>query len=214
MNSDSIEVELSADLLSGQVCIGADVRGELYKIAGQGEILNPDRLDNLSVGKILFGGQMVTKEFLQRAKNLDVKAVLCGGIDQSLVQELTKTDNFPTLLLIEGYGNFALGRDIFELLIRREKKAAFVDSAKNRLVIPSLETVRHEEEKLATFKPLMEFDRVRVLDFVRGSEVGTVTAVKKIFNQKALLPTEVALVKLDTGKMIETFASNLEILVN
>lgn len=242
-----IELEITADVIKGVHFIGKDTVGLLDKFAAPNEVLKIDKLDSRLAGKIIFGGNLITSEFIERAAHFDVKGIICGGISASDYKKLTKQDNLTSILILEGYGEVDVSNDFFDLLIRREKRQGFLVSSSQTLIIPLLGSGKYLNQKAPQLKELKVNDQVWMqhmgqkrqfgvvlstkkmksatkpslafqakqslrpsVDGLKQSPLSDVT-VQKLMQNNKLLQTETALVKLESGREIETFASNLEI---
>lgn len=213
ISDEFLEIVTNADLITGEFTFGVSSQGYLQRLAHPNESLKPDLLDTSVSGKIIFGGCGLDISFIEKARILEVKGIIVGGVDFSIIGEVKKMSLPFSLLITEGFGNHPIGADIFELLIRREKRLAFIDATKKQLITPQQGLSRLVESNIPTVKEVKIQDKVYVLDFQKGRLVGHLIGIRKIAPKDTDIKSDIALVRLENGSEIETFASNLEIIL-
>jgi hypothetical protein len=137
---EGVEVTTTGTFVQGIFGVGGETRGELKVVADAPDReLTPDLLDESCAGKVLVGGSYVTRETLERAVELGVKAVVVGGFDDKDLKEFLGYDlgvaitgheeKGITLVLTEGFGRMEMAHATFDLFGKREGMLASVNGA-------------------------------------------------------------------------------------
>ncbi len=124
---EGVVVEAEGAFLQGIFGVGGETVGTLDRaVADPAEELTPDRLKPEHKGKVVVGGARVGIEGISRARELGVKAILVGGIDDAVLRQLLGYDLGVaitghehlglTLVVTEGFGRMAIAGRTFALL--------------------------------------------------------------------------------------------------
>ena len=126
--------------LQGIFGIGGETAGEVVLATGDpGREMQVSDLEQTHAGKVVVGGALVTRQVLDRAVEIGVRALVVGGIhDQDLrdflgydlgVAITGSEDKGLTLVLTEGFGPIPMARRTFELLAANAGRRASVSGA-------------------------------------------------------------------------------------
>ena len=138
--SEGVTVETTGALVQGILGIGGEVAGELALVgAGPGAVLDPEDLKPEHKDKIVVAGALITRAAFDRAAELGVAALVCGGFHDSDLRDLLgydlgvaitgHEDIRPVLIITEGFGNIAMAAATYELLASHAGKHASANGA-------------------------------------------------------------------------------------
>jgi hypothetical protein len=137
---EGVVVETRGALVQCIFGLGGERRAPIVMAARDpGAVLEPADLLPAHRGAVVVGGGRATLAAVRRAFELEVAALVCGGIAYQDVRELLGYDVgvavtgneaiATTLLLTEGFGEIAMARGTFELLASLEGKRASINGA-------------------------------------------------------------------------------------
>ncbi len=227
--NQGVQIETKATLVQGIFGIGGEVRGEIYPIVTSCDsVLDKDSFSEEMKGKVVIGGSLITLDGLLRARELGVKGVVVGGIEDETIKvflgydigvAITGHENCGvTLVVTEGFGRMAMAHRTFELLKSLSGKIASVNGATQiRAGVMRPEVIVAREGELS---------RERVYE--TGLEAGmTVRVIREpyfgLLGKVCDLPVEleeieteskvrVLVVELEDGKKITLPRANVEII--
>lgn len=123
---EGVCVEATGAFVQGILGIGGEVTGEIAIGGGPEDLLTPESLKAQHAGKIVFGGALVTREVYDRATQIGVAALVCGGFNDADLRALLgydlgvaitgHEDVRPTLIITEGFGRIAMAKGTHALL--------------------------------------------------------------------------------------------------
>ncbi len=137
---EGVVVETTAALIQGIFGLAGEVHATIVAVArAPEEVLDAAAFLPAHRGHVVLGGARVTLAGMRRAMELEVAAVVCGGIAYQDVRELLGYDVgvavtgnealATTLVVTEGFGDIAMARATFDLLRSLEGRMASVCGA-------------------------------------------------------------------------------------
>ncbi len=140
IQNEGVVIESYASLVQGIFGIGGERRGVLKLVASNpDDILTEKDINEDCEGKILIGGSLVTLEALKKAKEIGVKGIVVGGIEDETIKNflgydigvaITGQENCNlTLIITEGFGQMKMADRTFSLLKSLEGKIASINGA-------------------------------------------------------------------------------------
>lgn len=137
---EGVVVRTHGAQLQGIFGIGGETAGEVVLATGDpAREMQVSDLEPGHAGKVVVGGALVTRQVLDRAVEIGVRALVVGGIhDQDLREFLGydlgvaitgSEDKGLTLVLTEGFGPIPMARRTFELLEANAGRRASVSGA-------------------------------------------------------------------------------------
>jgi hypothetical protein len=168
----SVTVETVGATIHGACGVGGEAHGVLQVLAPHpSHTLTADEIGLGSNNAILVAGAGVSSEALERARQMQVRGIIVGGIPASL-HDLIPGLPFP-IVATEGYGHLPMSPLNFGILKRLEGHEAFIngeaghtgDSARPIIVVPQTERQEDEAEFPVDRSPA---EPARVGDLVRA----------------------------------------------
>jgi hypothetical protein len=144
---EGVVVTCEGALVQGIFGVGGERQGEIVVVTnGPEDPLTEAVLNASHAGKIVVGGSTVSAGALQKAADLGIIGIVCGGVvDRDLMDYLARALNQPgfdigvaitghepipfTLVLTEGFGDIAMAHRTFSLLRSLEGKVAAINGA-------------------------------------------------------------------------------------
>ncbi|MDA1261366.1 MAG: hypothetical protein O3B75_00525 [Planctomycetota bacterium] len=138
--NEGVVVETDALFVQGIFGVGGETWGPLM-IAGKShaEDLREEHIDASMKGAVVVGGARMTAGGIRRAREVGVSALICGGIDDADLRDVlgydlgvavTGSEKIGiTLLVTEGFGDIAMAKRTFQLLLAHAGKMASVNGA-------------------------------------------------------------------------------------
>jgi hypothetical protein len=184
-------VETIGALIQGVWGVGTESFGVLKILAEQpDQPLRARSIDVSSHGAVLVGGSTMDRDALQQAQELQVRGIVIGSLDPTLL-EMAEQMPFP-IIATEGLGWAPMAQPIFQLLSTNDGREAAI----NGRVQPRWGAIRPEviiplPARSATSPPppgtpLDAGVQVRV---VRGPMTGAVGTVRHVPSQPSVLET-------------------------
>jgi len=137
---EGVAVETTGALVQGILGIGGEVVGEIA-VAGGGPkaVLEPNDLTAGLAGKIVVAGALITRAAFDRAAEIGVAALVCGGFHDLDLRDLlgydlgvaiTGHENIrPVLIITEGFGSIAMAAGTHKLLAAHAGRRASANGA-------------------------------------------------------------------------------------
>jgi hypothetical protein len=137
---EGVAVETTGALVQGILGIGGEVVGEIA-VAGGGPkaVLEPNDLTAGLAGKIVVAGALITRAAFDRAAEIGVAALVCGGFHDLDLRDLlgydlgvaiTGHENIrPVLIITEGFGSMAMAAGTHKLLAAHTGRRASANGA-------------------------------------------------------------------------------------
>jgi hypothetical protein len=137
---EGVVVETRGALVQGIFGIGGETHGDLAVAAkGPDTVLQPGDLGPELTDKVVVAGSLVTSAVYERASELGIAALVCGGFRDHDLRRLLgydlgvaitgHEDVQPILILTEGFGNIAMADATFQLLKSHEGQHASANGA-------------------------------------------------------------------------------------
>jgi hypothetical protein len=183
----SVSIETVGAYIQGACGVGGEANGVLQMpVTHPTDVLTADAIGLGSNNAILVGGASVSPEALERARHMQVRGIIVGGIPASL-HEFMPALPFP-VVATEGYGNLPLSPIIFSILKRLEGHEVSIsgemerawDRARPVIVVPLSEPQEREGEfpiDASPTDPGQVGDRVRAVRLPLLGQVGQVVSV-------------------------------------
>ncbi len=167
IEKEGVTIQTPAAFIQGIFGVGGEAHGELRMVAkSPDDILDAEKITPDCKDKILIGGAIITKEALQKAKEVGVIGVVVGGVeDEDLISFLgyevgvaiTGHEEIGlSLIMTEGFGKMKMPSRTFELLKSFDGKFASINGATQIRagvirpeIIIALEQVGKEEKEEA-----------------------------------------------------------------
>lgn len=190
---EGVIMECVGAFIQGIFGVGGETTGDLVRVASDpGEELSADRLEPGHRGKIVIGGSRVHREAVDRARELGIRGIVVGGIDDADLRTILGYDLGVaitghetlgvTLVVTEGFGRITMAQRTFDLLCELEGRRASVNGAtqiragvmRPEVIIPTetaltkIEDVAHEPTGMSVGSPIRV---IRVPYFGRLGEV-------------------------------------------
>jgi hypothetical protein len=137
---EGVAVETTGALVQGILGIGGEVVGEIA-VAGGGPaaVLEPKDLTAGLAGKIVVAGALITRAAFDRAAEIGVAALVCGGFHDRDLRDLLGYDLGvaitghesirPVLIITEGFGSIAMAAGTHKLLAAHAGRRASANGA-------------------------------------------------------------------------------------
>ncbi|MDP8232048.1 MAG: hypothetical protein P9L91_05195, partial [Candidatus Zophobacter franzmannii] len=122
-----VVIENKSAYIQGIFGLGGETFGEIKVIAKDpADTLEANMIDESCKGKIIVGGSLVSYAAIKKAMEVDVAAIITGGIEDHDIKELLgydigvaitgHEDINTTIIVTEGFGNINMAHKTFELL--------------------------------------------------------------------------------------------------
>ena len=124
---EGVVVETSGAFVQGILGVGGEVTGEVAVVGdGPDAVLAPGDLDGGLAGKVVVAGALITSDVYQRAAEIGIAALVCGGFHDRDLRSLLGYDLGvaitgheelrPILIMTEGFGRIAMAGATYDLL--------------------------------------------------------------------------------------------------
>jgi hypothetical protein len=211
-------IESKGAWIQGVWGVGGEAFGVLKVLAEEADQpLQARSIDVTCHGAVLVGGSTMDRDALQQALELQVRGLIIGSLDPTLL-EMARDVPFP-IIATEGLGHVAMAEPIFHLLRTNDGREAAIsgrtqprwDGMRPEVIIPL--PTRMAPAAPRPGAPLEAGVKVRV---TRGPKIGKVGTVRALPKQPLALETEAkawgALVGFDGEGEQFVPVNNLELL--
>lgn len=117
-------IETTGALIQAFWSSGDDFSGMIRVVTSGPEPLRARAIDPMAQGTIVVGGAWIERSALEQAERLQVKGIIAGSIDASLLP-MVRTLSFP-VVLTEGFGQLPMHPGIFRIFSTYQGREAFV----------------------------------------------------------------------------------------
>ncbi|HXF68629.1 MAG TPA: hypothetical protein VNK89_02380 [Thermoflexus sp.] len=117
-------IETKGALIQAFWSSGHDFSGMIRVITSRAEPLRARAIDPIAQGTIIVGGAWIEPSALEQAERLQVKGIIAGSMDASLLP-MVREVSFP-IVLTEGFGRLSMHPGIFRILSLYQGREAFV----------------------------------------------------------------------------------------
>lgn len=127
IKNEGVTIKTSGSFIQGIFGIGGETIGTLEMAVDNPEtVLTEKEIDKSFKDKIIIGGSMATYEALEQARNVGVKGIVVGGVEDQILKKfmgydigvaITGSENVGlTLIFTEGFGKCCMAGRTFSLL--------------------------------------------------------------------------------------------------
>ncbi|MCS7250967.1 MAG: hypothetical protein RMK32_04940 [Anaerolineae bacterium] len=120
-------IQTTGALIQGFWSTGTDFSGMIRIVTGAAEPLRARAIDPMAQGTIVVGGAWIEPSALEQAERFQVRGIIAGSMEASLLPMLREL-SFP-VVLIEGFGHLAMHPGIFRIFSLYQGREAFVLSS-------------------------------------------------------------------------------------
>ena len=202
---DGVVVTSEGTFIQGIIGIGGEKKGKIKVLVD-----SPDKsasIDMLNIDckdSIIVCGKYLSFDFYEKAKEIGVKGIICGGIDYDSISKIlgytmgvaiTGTEKTVTLIITEGFGSINMAEKTFNLIKNNENNFASINGATQIRAGVLLPEIFIKSESIKTSKDFSEDDliisigsNVRVIREPYFGKIGTITN----------LPSELQIMKSET----------------
>ncbi len=226
-------IETWGTFIQGIFGVGGETSGVLRMATSDpGAELHAGDIPADAEGQILAGGARITTEAIDRAREIGVRGLISGGLDDQDLKRLLGVDLGVaitgherigiTLILTEGFGRIRMADRTFELLQANEGLLASINGAtqiragviRPEIVIPKLDQPKPEARAAEQASlGLREGSRVRIIREPNFGELGHVTALPpELCAMECETKVRVLKVKLDSGEEYLLPRANVEMI--
>ena len=214
-----VVIETPGAVVQGVWGAGGENLGVIKRmVAGPNEQLETKTIDPSCRGAILIGGNGLSEEALERARELQVRGIVVGGLPPELVSHVEQLP-FPTIAT-EGIGAAPMSAPIFHLLTTNDGREASISGrvqsrrgiVRPEVIIPMPDgTVPPTQTQTGT--PLRVGTRVRLVRAPYMGAAGTVVSLP-IHARRIETGARVHGAEVDLGREAPVFVplANLEVL--
>ncbi|WP_376793349.1 hypothetical protein [Thermoflexus sp.] len=117
-------IETKGALIQAFWSSGPDFSGMIRIVTSGAEPLRARSIDPVAQGTIVVGGAWIEPSALEQAERLQVKGIIAGSMDASLLS-MVREVSFP-IVLTEGFGRLPMHPGIFRILSLYQGREAFV----------------------------------------------------------------------------------------
>lgn len=231
MEREGAVVETNAALVQGIFGIGGETHGRIKIIMDDPKTrLTTDLITPECKGKVLVGGSLVTKDFIEKAANIGAVGIVTGGIRDIDLEEILgyeigvaitgHEDIGLKLIITEGFGMMAMNPRTLEIFKEFEGQMAAMNGStqiragviRPEVIIPhQLPAEKDSEDELAGgMKPGTPIRIIREPHFgALGTVINLHVDLKKVATESYVRVVEV---KLESGERVMVPRANVEII--
>jgi len=230
MPKEGALIETHAAFIQGIFGIGGEVHGEIQVVvSGNNQVLEAEMIKPEHKGMVLIGGSRVTLDALKKAVEMEVSAIVSGGIRHEDLTTFTgeeigvaitgQEEVGITLIITEGFGNMNISHRTFELLSEFEGYSASVNGTtqiragvlRPEIIIPHDMVEDDSEEALS--QGMVPGTPIRI---IRQPYFGAIGKVHSLPVELQRLESEskvrVVNIELDEGEVVTVPRANVEII--
>lgn len=231
--NEGVVVESDVALAQGIFGVGGEAFGKITPVAkSPDEDLTDRSIKPEHAGCIVIGGRRITGEAVHQAIKLGVAAVVAGGIDDHDLRQIlgydlgvavTGTEKLGTTIIVtEGFGDIAMARRTFDLLVSHAGHEASVNGAtqiragvmRPEIVIPLAEPLNQSAN--GEKREAGALDVGAPIRIIREPHFGSLGAVTRLPHEQMLLASgsmaRVVEVKLADGANVVVPRANVELI--
>ncbi|WP_010586096.1 hypothetical protein [Schlesneria paludicola] len=230
---EGVVVESDVALVQGIFGVGGEAFGKIAPVVPSpdddltAQVINPEHR-----GCVVVGGRRVTGDAVRRAIEVGVSAVVAGGIDDHDLRQIlgydlgvavTGTEKLGTTIIVtEGFGEIAMAKRTFDLLIAHRGREASVNGAtqiragvmRPEIVIPLAEPLPPDRRDAGRVAGALDLGSpIRI---IREPYFGALGSVTRLPHEQVLLASEslarVVEVKLADGSNVTVPRANVELI--
>ncbi len=218
IKNEGVVIKTNGSFIQGIFGIGGETIGTIdVAVDGPEQVLTAKDIDQQFRGKIIIGGSMVTFDALQRARELGIKGIVVGGIeDQDLKRfmgydigvAITGSEKVGlTLIATEGFGQLKMAHRTFHLLKSLKGKKASINGA------TQIRAGVMRPEVIVPLDKVPDKKKTANISAGTGLEVGMKVRIIRepyfgLIGKVVALPVELA--KIETEAMVRVLEVELE----
>lgn len=219
---EAVFVKTRASILFGTFGSGKMREGALRLVAEPTQVIQSQAIDSRLAGYVIGGGSGITRDALNRALAVGVKAIITGGMTAhellAISGELNGREDIGLSLIISsGLGVRPMDSQTYAFLEAHQEQQVFVLPQEKRVVIPLPWDNQMKVEPLPAgseaYVEVESGDRVRVLAGRWMGEVAELIGVGEVETiEGTRLRARHCLLRLNSGDTIKVPLANLEII--
>ena len=185
IEKETITIGTACDKIIGVAGSGKG-EGILKTVVPPGDFFLPSFINHDFAGAIVAGGSMLLRDTLEKAIALGVAGIICGGIHYRDFLTLEEEDDYEedkefkktAVVVLEGFGPFSIGNDIWEFLRFHEGRYCLIDGDEIFLPLDNSpkDDLKLEDEKRGE-AVLKKGNRVVIVAEPYFSKMGKVTDI-------------------------------------
>jgi len=229
---EGVKIQTKSAYIQGIFGIAGETIGTIKVLAKSPEdIVKPDQIKEEHKGTIVVTGALALYDTIQKAKQLGVKAIITGGIDDRDLKKIlgydigvaiTGHENLGiTLIVTEGFGNIKMAKKTFELLKAYDGHKASVHGKtqiragvmRPEIIIPI--EFKDSELQVSVPKPstLEIGSTIRVIREPNFGKIGKITALpEQLKNVESETLVRILEAELETGEKVMIPRANVEVI--
>ncbi|RCK72005.1 MAG: hypothetical protein ANABAC_2259 [Anaerolineae bacterium] len=180
------------------------------------EELTENHLDQRAQNAIVIGSYVTTDRTLEKAATLQIRGLVLGGLEATLIP-LAEKMPYP-ILVLDGFGPYPMNPYAFPVLVTNERREAYLSAEKwdaLRGTRPEIIIPLPVEDYPAESHPIAELTVGVSVRITRKPYCGRIGKVEKLLSGKAILPNglsvQAAQVRLADDEVVLSPIANLEI---
>ncbi len=230
MPREGAVIETNAAFIQGIFGIGGETHGDIHVIVEENtHVVDTDMIKPEHKGKVLIGGSLVTLDALKKAVEVEVSAIVSGGIRHDDLTTFTgeeigvaitgQEEVGITLIITEGFGNMTMSQRTFDLLKEFEGYLASVNGStqiragvmRPEIIIPH---EQHEEgETEALSQGMVPGTPIRIIRQPYFGAIGKVHSLPVELQQlESESKVRVVNIELENGEVVMVPRANVEII--
>jgi len=192
---EGVVIETTGAFVQGIFGVGGETWGTLHVISkSPSEALTPDQIDASCSGKIIVGGNLLTLEVINKAREVGAAGIIGGGIRDADLRNLLgydlgvaitgSEDIGLTVIVTEGFGTIDMAHKTFDILSENNGKETSISGAtqiragvqRPEIIIPTSDATAQTAEQTNQLG-LTEGALLRVIRVPYFGKVGKVAAL-------------------------------------
>tara|TARA_B100001123_G_C15320398_1_gene1027679 strand:- start:966 stop:2087 length:1122 start_codon:yes stop_codon:yes gene_type:complete len=230
--NEGILINAVGTFIQGIIGIGGEQKGIIETLVqNPSDKINSSMIDNNLKNKIIICGSYIDYEIYNKAQEVGVKGIVCGGVDYNTISKIlgyslgvaiTGTEKAVTLILTEGFGEIDMAERTFNLLKNNEGKIASINGAtqiragvlRPEIFIES-DTNKKSQEISEQDLIISEGSIVRIIREPHFGKLGKITKLPyELVKMKSETKVRVAEVKFDDNSKEIIPRANLEVILS
>ena len=229
---EGVMINSVGTFVQGIIGIGGEKQGEMVILADDfSERIHISDITNDLKDKIIICGSYINLEIYKRAKDVEVKGIVCGGVDYNDISEIlgyslgvaiTGTEDTTTLILTEGFGEINMAARTFEILKENNRKHVSINGAtqiRAGVLRPEIFIKSEGSGKNKIFSEddfaISEGSRVRIIREPYFGEIGKIVSLPyELMIMKSETKVRVAEVELENKTKVIIPRANLEVILS
>ena len=231
-NKEGVSINSLGTFIQGIIGIGGEKKG-MIKILVQNpsDKIDSSMIDENSKEKIIICGSYIDYNIYQKAKEIGVRGIVCGGVDYNTISKIlgyslgvaiTGTEDTTTLILTEGFGEINMAERTFNLLKDNEGKIASINGAtqiRAGVLRPEIFIESDNQKGSQDFSEedliISKGSIVRIIREPNFGRLGKITSLPyELVKMKSETKVRVAEIEFDDGSKEIVPRANLEVILS